>query len=543
MKYFLPVFFLLSFGAANAQTFRTEYHINDTLTRQQNFHAVCRFPWGDIMATENVWDTVDWPYDTSRVALIKMDSAGNIKWSKYLDAKRINSIDICEGAGGVYLLNYGNGFYVSVLRADTAGNAIWMRHVFAPSSGYFCDAQNCVSAPGGGCYVTGHYLSLNTNEDLLWVMKFDPGGNIVWSNIYQSPGAHIMGYSPGIKVTNNGSIVFPYYFHQPDSLNNEYYALGLIKLDSAGNTLWNFCYADTNTRIPLAFEMLQDSSFMITGQAFITNSINPHIFLVKTDKHGNLLRSEYIDHESNLSYGVDREALLLMSNGNILLGNTYPVSTGVLAGELLEFDTAGTYLHSVRIGGVFQDSTAIVQLIQSDNDVLAFGARFTEQFADPNFPTFHPMVIRFNSVQNTFCDEVRPPVNTVIDTLRTDHPQFTTLPGSVTGFMTPVGVIPFDFWSIQCVQNGVEDVNNLDEVFSVYPDPSDGSFVISRNENNLRDWTFEVTDISGKIIYRSGNISQATYPYSNSQLSAGIYFVRVIADGKNSDVKKLVIAR
>jgi hypothetical protein len=80
---------------------------------------------------------------------------------------------------------------------------------------------------------------------------------------------------------------------------------------------------------------------------------------------------------------------------------------------------------------------------------------------------------------------------------------------------------------------------NEKSTFTIYPNPSNGEFVIRLSENNSSDKLITVTNLLGQEVYRS--VSNKQYYYINlKNVDKGIYLIRI--SSSNSDIiKKLII--
>jgi len=67
---------------------------------------------------------------------------------------------------------------------------------------------------------------------------------------------------------------------------------------------------------------------------------------------------------------------------------------------------------------------------------------------------------------------------------------------------------------------------------SVVPNPNDGSFTVSLNEFNAKDFSLQITNSLGQSIYKSqgakGN-GQININLNKENISDGIYFVQLIS--------------
>lgn len=90
--------------------------------------------------------------------------------------------------------------------------------------------------------------------------------------------------------------------------------------------------------------------------------------------------------------------------------------------------------------------------------------------------------------------------------------------------------------------SSINTPSSIDELISIYPNPSTGKFIISNNlkkENNIR---IEVTNVLGQTIreYNFGKTSSGSFDLSNQP--DGIYFVKIKSDG-GMITKKITLSR
>jgi hypothetical protein len=83
---------------------------------------------------------------------------------------------------------------------------------------------------------------------------------------------------------------------------------------------------------------------------------------------------------------------------------------------------------------------------------------------------------------------------------------------------------------------GIENYNTTNNNVSIYPNPNNGSFVVTTTENTN---TITVTDILGNELLSVTPNGTTTNINLNAQPS-GVYFIRVMANGVQT-VKRIVI--
>jgi len=80
---------------------------------------------------------------------------------------------------------------------------------------------------------------------------------------------------------------------------------------------------------------------------------------------------------------------------------------------------------------------------------------------------------------------------------------------------------------------------NEKSAFTIYPNPSNGEFVIRLSENNSSDNLITVTNLLGQEVYRTVSNKQSNYINLNN-IEKGIYLIRILT-GNSETIKKLII--
>jgi PKD repeat protein len=82
--------------------------------------------------------------------------------------------------------------------------------------------------------------------------------------------------------------------------------------------------------------------------------------------------------------------------------------------------------------------------------------------------------------------------------------------------------------------------NALNAGIEVYPNPSEGNFKVKVSGASTA-YTIEVTDLSGKVIYKKANIATDTEQNINlGNVAQGVYFVRFSGGGLNASQRIIV---
>ena len=79
------------------------------------------------------------------------------------------------------------------------------------------------------------------------------------------------------------------------------------------------------------------------------------------------------------------------------------------------------------------------------------------------------------------------------------------------------------------------DINN----FSVYPNPSEYLLTIKTNGSNIPEKN-SIIDINGRIVLDKIVYSESDLSISVGSLESGLYFLNIIAEGKEETIKFIV---
>ncbi len=103
---------------------------------------------------------------------------------------------------------------------------------------------------------------------------------------------------------------------------------------------------------------------------------------------------------------------------------------------------------------------------------------------------------------------------------------------SIVGFVAPRIAVQFDFLSV-----GVNELQSLDEVLSLYPNPANTILNVQLPVAIRRVVLF---DITGKLVYEAGSRSNIT-AVDVSSYNPGMYFVQVTATDGRTATKRIIV--
>lgn len=225
----------------------------------------------------------------SDIPLIKLDSSGNLEWSKIIGARGNGNDDEAQTIietldGGVALggstRSFGSGswdFYL--VKLDSSFNIQWTRTIGGANDER---ARSLIKTYDGGYAMTGNTYSYSAGGSDIYVVKLDSLGNLQWT---RSVGGVNDEFAYSIIQTNDGGYVV---VGTTLSYGAGGYDAYIVKLDSNGSLVWTKTIGGTDDDDARSIVQLQDRSFLITGQTnYVFGNGSGDILIAKLDSIGN----------------------------------------------------------------------------------------------------------------------------------------------------------------------------------------------------------------------------------------------------------------
>lgn len=228
--------------------------------------------------------------------LMKLDPAGNMQWIKdFGNGVSDWSMFVQQTTDGGYIVTGSTvnpspyTWDVFLLKTDAAGNTQWSKVFVAPGEDF---ADYVEQTQDGGYFMCGYSIySVNSHDDVL-AIKTDAAGNVQWSNVYGGAkadgNARFDGLSlfstRGRQTADGGYVVATSTrsFGVNDSTD-----IWLLKLNSAGNVLWNKTFGGNNNEEARGIYITHDGGFAVLGWTMTFGFGDQDIYLIKTDSQGN----------------------------------------------------------------------------------------------------------------------------------------------------------------------------------------------------------------------------------------------------------------
>lgn len=482
------------------------------------------------------------------VFLVKYDVSGIVQWAT--SAGGINNDDaysvFTDASGNVYLAgtfgsstitfgttvltNANANSYVDLflVKYNSGGNVIWAKS----AGGGFDDVVNCITSDASGnIYITGYFDSntilfgsttlTNVSMSDVFLVKYDPDGNVLWANSVSGTGSEIansitVDASGNCHIAGNfgdSTITFGSIILTNNSLNADMF---LAKYDASGNVLWAKSIGGMNSDQAKSVSLDDTgniylagyfkSSSITIGSITLTNgggSASSDIFLSKSDANGNVIWAKNAggtNHDAAFHIATDNAGNSCVTgyfkSSSITFGPTVLNKVGSYDLFVVKYDTDGNVLWANGAGGggdeygyaVSTDASGYVYLTGSfDSDTIHFNANYLTKTGSTDI-----FLVKLNST------------------------------------------------------TGIESTGEIADVF-ISPNPSNGIFYLQMGNtiSNADLYRIVVCSIIGDKIYETLPSQLENKDQSVINLSSqpnGVYFV-FLQTRQGTTIKKLIVTR
>lgn len=218
-------------------------------------------------------------YNSFDVYLIKVDSFGNQTWTKNIGSANYDvGISVVQTFDGGYVVvgntSFGAGdLDVYLIKLDSSGNVLWSK-TFGGSGG---DVGTCIKQTNnGGFIISGFTNSFGAGNYDFYLIKTNEAGDMDWSRTYGGP-LYELSYS--LELTTSGNFIIA--GHTGLQFNNDVY---LIMVDYFGNLLWTKTFGVNGDSRSQGVVQANDGGYIVVGKTGLSTS---NLYIVKTDTYGN----------------------------------------------------------------------------------------------------------------------------------------------------------------------------------------------------------------------------------------------------------------
>jgi hypothetical protein len=279
--------------------------------------------------------------------------------------------------------NFGvNDFWI--VKLDSLGGLEWETNLggSADDGGYtIYVTEDHEYLAAGFTESTDVQVTGNHGEKDCWIVKLDSEGSVLWRKCYGGSKSEII---YGIAQTSDGGFVFASESVSsdgdlPGNLGGADF--WIFKIDHLGNVVWSKVYGGSNLDTPNRVEIGPDNYIYVIGQ---TNSNDGDIsfsnggldiWLLKLDQAGNLVWQNTLGG-SNYDFGTD---LVFSSNGKLVISGCVYSSNGDVTDNnggmdfwLAELNDQGNVIWQKAFGGSGDDAALSIE-VMGNSGFLIFG--------------------------------------------------------------------------------------------------------------------------------------------------------------------------
>jgi hypothetical protein len=306
----------------------------------------------------------------SDIYLIKMDSMGNLKWSKtYGGAGNDFGHSLEKTKDGNYIiLGHGSSFSkeyndLCLIKIDNDGKVIWSKAYGLDASDY---ANSVIATSDGGFVIlaeTINFIGNDKNSDIL-IIKVDAEGVIQWSKVF---GGNNTDYAYSIQQTKEGGYIVG---GETNSYGAGEWDFYLLKLKADGAVEWSKTYGESGTDFGRYAQQTPDGGYIIGGNTVNYRAEGFDICLIKVDLNGEI-------EWTKVYGGAGTDYLLNLKivgeKGFVVVG--YTNSSDLLSEDVLvmKFNYSGNIVWTKVYGSPMNDYGVALTVI-SDNDIIIGGS-------------------------------------------------------------------------------------------------------------------------------------------------------------------------
>jgi hypothetical protein len=327
----------------------------------------------------------------------------------------------------------------------------------------------------------------------------------------------------------------------------------LIKTDTSGNEIWKKKIGLPNyDETAWCIKISSDNKLLICGNRRLhNNQATNGAFILKADTNGAIIWEKYFPS----NYGLAATGMLELPNGDIVAIAGKGYGSTISRYELIKLDASGNVVFDKTYGPMADRAEAYSLIQNQEGNLVAAGQMYYSAnnsvnglmyvFNQNGDSIFSREYAVQPGSQNYFRDLVQAPDKGYV----------------FSGFISPIfangGTGNQDIWLLKTdstfcegafncgYPTGLVTLSEVENRFSVYPNPTDGIINIELNLDSYQNKITEIkiTDVLGKSVYTYPPLEGAgSLPESIniSYLKAGIYFLSLYKNQSLIGTKKII---
>ncbi|MDF2448447.1 MAG: hypothetical protein K0R26_951 [Bacteroidota bacterium] len=427
--------------------------------------------------------------------------------------------------GGYMVVGYTNTSILydcdlMIFKTDAAGNQLWTKTYGGnkPDFPYHMLATN-----DGNYFLVGYSQSYGGGDLDILLQKFDPNGNQIWLKTYGGWGND---FARDVIATNDGNYII---IGSSNSQSTTGQNANLIKIDPAGNVIWNKTYGGPANDHGCNIKQCSDGGYIMLGQTFSYGVGNGDAWLVKLDANGDTTWTKTFGGAQN-----DEGISLTVNNDDSF---TFIIRDSSNVGQdidtrIIKTSPTGNIIWDKTYGGNKKDTPKMIQKTSDGGYVVAAISR--------SFGWINPdmWILKLNSSgDTTWTRHYGGSNNEHCYTVRELSDGSYIAVGKTTSYGPTMDPILLKINSNGKVTVGVEELAHNSSVL-LYPNPNSGHINIDLTSFKAKRIT--VTNILGEEVFRKDidNETQLAITLDNS--TEGVYFLKSESETQ-SVINKFII--
>ncbi len=428
--------------------------------------------------------------------------------------------------------SWGSNTDAFLLKLDKNGNFLWSNHYGGTESDA---ARRVLYVPDSCFYLVGYSNSFGSGDFDAYLVKTDLFGNLLWEKTY---GTSAWERIHDAVLTSDSSIIM---VGETQPLNGNLPDMYIVKVNQYGDTMWTKTIGGSGDDIAKSIIPINDTSFLISGQKYLEDSLTSKGTILCLDLSGNIIWTKFFGNQKG-PYSI--HDIALGADTNIYFAGARQVSDfnyddyngkADINGDLIiEVTNTDSDLSAPR-SCIFDEI-----VVFSDQGKNLIGSRNKWGDTPPDFPydvaffLFENQYMTWNNEALLLYNDYEDWVGQIL--LTNDHSAVIVGTHSSTGaagntenggsniFVLKLGQNQtFPEINTTNVLNPIVHVGELSEQDDIHIFPNPFSDVLNIKAKHHFD--FEINNLTGELLF-SGNTS-SMHNTQFSDLPKGVYFFRI----------------
>ncbi|MDO9323935.1 MAG: hypothetical protein Q7T80_03150 [Methanoregula sp.] len=264
------------------------------------------------------------------ISLERRDSNDIVIWKRSFGGDRKDEargvIGLSDGGFLVFGSTESFGTGAWVIRTDADGRELWNKTF---GKGRATGINAVIEMRGGGFALAGTSDAFSNKGQGAWLVRTDSSGTELWNRTY---GGEVFDSAESVAEYPKGGLVIAGVRNTNSGKLQE--AL-LVRIDSAGNTLWEKTYGGSGTDEARSVVVTRQDEIVFTGSSFSPGLTIDDFWVVKTDGEGNEIWNRKIAGK-----GIERGMAIVQTPDNGFLVDE-AVASDIWKIKLVKFDPDG----------------------------------------------------------------------------------------------------------------------------------------------------------------------------------------------------------